>query len=328
MKEDLIQVIIPIYKAESVIGRCLTSLKNQTYSNFIVYMINDCSPDNSCRICQEIVDNDKRFQLISLDKNSGAAHARNVGLELADLDNGYLAFIDADDYIHPMYLEHLLKLLKDNESDFSWVSVNNTFMEKELEFPLIEFDKEKIFNITGHDLLLREDLRIMYLMVWGKLFRSFLWKDVRFNEEYEYYEDGATTFKAIYKAKKITVSDLKLYSYYYSMNSATRSSNNETKLINGLSTEIDKIRFYKSLNEKDLTDMAYIAYLNTILGIMRTTDKIKDKELRKKVWKLYIANYKRIFSNQHINNVQKMKYVLYRIDPDIQKLYLKLKFGC
>ncbi|WP_248406177.1 glycosyltransferase family 2 protein [Butyrivibrio fibrisolvens] len=325
--KDLIQVIIPIYKAQEFLYRCLISIKNQTYTNFIVYLINDASPDNSLEICRKISQEDARFKVISLLKNSGPAHARNVGLEHADLKQGYIAFIDADDYIEPRYFEHLVNLLKDSDADFSWVSVNNTFEKEKLVFPEIDCDKEKIFSITGHDLLLREDLRIMYLMVWGKLFKSSLWKDVRFNEAYHYFEDGATTFKVIYKAGKVIVSDLKLYNYYYSENSVTRSGINTTKLIDGLNTEIDKIDFYKEKNEKDLMDMAYIAYLNTILGILRQTDKRQYKNLRSKVWKLYRQSYKNVFDNKNISNTQKLKYCLYRINPDIQKLYLKLKLG-
>lgn len=325
--KDLIQVIIPVYKAHDYLRRCLISIKNQTYTNFIVYMIEDASPDDSLEICRKMSQEDERFKLIVLLQNSGAAHARNVGLEHIDLTQGYVAFIDADDYVNPRYFEHLLKLIKDNNADFSWVSVNNTFEKEKLLFPDIDYDNEKTYSITGHDLLLREDLRIMYLMVWGKLFKSSMWKDIRFNEAYHYYEDGATTFKVIYNADKVIVSDLKLYNYYYSENSATRSEINPIKLIDGLNTEIDKIKFYKDRNEKDLTDMAYIAYLNTILRIMRITDKGEYKNLRKKIWKFYKENYKKVFDNKYISNTQKFKYVLYRINPDLQKIYLKLKFG-
>lgn len=325
--KNLIQVIIPIYKAQEFLSRCLISIKNQTYTDFVVYMIEDASPDGCREICHKMSLEDERFKLISLSQNSGAAHSRNVGLDHADLTKGYIAFIDADDYINPKYFEHLIKLLKDSNADFSWVSVNNTFEKKKCIFPDIEYEKEKIYAITGHDLLLREDLRIMYLMVWGKLFKAHLWKNVRFNEAYHYYEDGATTFKVIYEAQKIIVSDLKLYNYYYSENSATRSSINEVKLLDGLNTEIDKIEFYKAKKEKDLTDMAYIAYLNTILQILRKTDRTNYKSLRKKVWKLYRDNYKKVFDNRKISICQKMKYVIYRINPDIQKVYLKMKFG-
>lgn len=325
--KDLIQVIIPIYKAEDVIHRCLLSLQKQSYTNFVVYMVDDCSPDNCGEICRNMEKIDERFKLISLLNNGGAAFARNEGLRHADLKNGYIAFVDADDYLHPRYLEHLLKLIKESDSDFSWVSVNNTFEKEDLVFPEIDFEKEKLFCISGHELLLREDLRIMYLMVWGKLFKSWMWEDIRFNEDYHYFEDGATTFKAIYKAKKIIVSDLKLYNYYYSTDSATRRKAGEDRFLEGLNTEIDKINFYLDKKEKDLTDMAYIAYLNTILKILRQTNRRDNKDLRKKVWGMYKAKYKKSFENKHISKIQKIKYLLYRINPDIQKIYLKMKFN-
>jgi glycosyltransferase involved in cell wall biosynthesis len=326
MDRDLIQVIIPVYKAEAFLERCLTSILDQSYRNYVVYMVDDCSPDESWKICARFAEMDKRFNLIRLDQNRGAAHARNCGLERADLSMGYIAFVDADDYLHPEYLEHLYRLLTDNQADFSWVSVHNTFEKTRIELEDVDFAKESTYTISGHDLLLREDLRIMYLMVWGKLFRSSLWEDVRFNEKYHFYEDGATTFKVIYKAEKAVVSDMKLYNYFYSADSATRSRVSEVRQRDGLATEVDKIRFYTEKHESDLLDMAYIAYLNTILGIMRQTDDSHNRQFRKEIWDLYKKNYRKVFRNRNISGGQKFKYFLYRLNPAIQELYLKIKF--
>jgi glycosyltransferase involved in cell wall biosynthesis len=71
MDRDLIQVIIPVYKAEAFLERCLTSILDQSYRNYVVYMVDDCSPDESWKICARFAEMDKRFNLIRLDQNRG-----------------------------------------------------------------------------------------------------------------------------------------------------------------------------------------------------------------------------------------------------------------
>ncbi len=327
MNREQIQIIIPVYKSEKFIERCLKSIINQTYTDYVVYMVDDCSPDNSAEICNKYCAQDERFKLISAPKNGGAGHARNIGLDSADLENGYIAFIDSDDYLHPQYLEHLYKLLKDNDADFSWVSVHNTFEKNALEFENVDFDTEYTYTISGHDLLLREDLRVMYLMVWGKLFKSSLWNDIRFDESYKYYEDGATTYKVIYKAKNVVVSDIKLYNYFYSDNSATRSDISKIRILDGIRTETDKIDFYQANNEEDLMDMAYIAYLNTLLAAIRNGAGMGDdgRQIRRDARMQYRKSYLKALKNNNISKKQKIKYIVYRFFPDLQRLNIYLK---
>ncbi len=322
---EQITVIIPVYQAESFLDRCLKSIVNQEYRNLRVLLVEDCSKDNSREICKKWVEKDSRFELIALDKNGGAANARNMGLDNASFDEGYIAFVDADDYLHPSYFTYLYDLLKKNDADFSWCGVHNTFETEKMEFAdLSSTDNE--YTISGKDLLTREDLRIMYSMVWGKLFRSKLWKDIRFDTKYSYYEDGGTTFKVIYNASLVAISQRPLYNYFYSVDSATRSSVNETKLRDGIETELDKIRFYTSKNEAELLEMAYVAYLNTLLKCCREVKKnLNNDSLYREFFYKYKANYMRCVKNTSLPISQRMKYLIYRICPGVQEYYIKLK---
>lgn len=323
--EEKISIIIPVYNAENFLDRCLQSIVNQEYKNLRIILVEDCSKDNSRAVCEKWVSKDSRIELVALDKNGGAANARNHGLERVDFDNSFVAFVDSDDYLHPTYFTYLYELLSRNNADFSWCGVHNTFEKEKMEFAEVK-GEDKEYMLTGKELLLREDLRIMYCMVWGKLFKGFLWKDIRFDTKYSYYEDGGTTFKVIYKADKVAISQRPLYNYYYSQNSATRSDVNTTKLLDGIETEIDKIRFYREKNETALLDMAYVAYLNTLLKCLREIDSsIGDKTLYNRIFTEYKANYMRVVRNKSLPASQRAKYLVYRIAPHAQQKYIDLK---
>ena len=100
-----VSVIVPAYKAEKYIRRCIDGILNQTYRDFELILIDDGSPDNSGHICDEYAAKDGRIRVIH-QKNSGASAARNAGLDCAVGD--YVVFCDSDDLVAPMWLEHLV----------------------------------------------------------------------------------------------------------------------------------------------------------------------------------------------------------------------------
>lgn len=324
--QEKINVIVPIYKAEEFMDRCVNSIVNQTYKNLKIYLVDDCSPDYSGIKCDGWAKKDNRIEVVHLAKNSGAAGARNAALNLIDYKEGYIAFVDSDDYIHPQYLEYLYDSLQKEAADISWVSVHNTYEKKKEEYEEVDFEHVKQRKMSGKALLMHEEWRVMYCMVWGKLFKAHLWEKIRFPETYHYYEDGATTFKVLYDAKQIIMSDIKLYNYFYSSESATRSEVSEIKMRDGLQTEIDKLEFYKEKNEPQLLEMAYIAYLNTLLKNIQHSRECKDfVQFRKEMLKLYHESYMHGVRNRNISKVKRIKYLIYRICPDIQRYYIWIK---
>lgn len=120
MNDDLVSIIVPVYNAEKFIKDTIKTVLNQTYQNWELLLINDCSDDKSTNIIKEYRKNDKRIHLINLAKNSGAAIARNTGIDNA---NGrYIAFLDADDLWDEKKLEKQLKFIKDNNYEFTYTS--------------------------------------------------------------------------------------------------------------------------------------------------------------------------------------------------------------
>lgn len=94
-------IIIPVYKCEPFLRRCLDSIQSQSFENWEAILIDDGSPDNSGKICDEYVERDSRFKVIHK-SNSGVSDTRNKGLDVANGE--FIVFIDSDDWIGPNYL--------------------------------------------------------------------------------------------------------------------------------------------------------------------------------------------------------------------------------
>lgn len=325
-----VYVIVPAYNADKYVDSCLKSILNQTYINFTVIVIDDASTDDTLNIINHYVKKDKRIVCIHSDINKGVASARNLGLDYVQKHNfdGFICFVDVDDFIHPAYLQVLVDKQKKSNADIVWCQPYNT--EKrypDITFGSLDIEDSKDGYYSGKELLLQEKYRIMYSMVWGKLFSSRLWNNVRFPEELRYYEDGATTFKAIYNANLVLMTDLKMYYYYYSPNSSTRSGSSVEKCECGIATAIEKIDFYKKHFEEELVSMAYVGYANTLLKNIRESNAIGNNEYMNKMKKTYKQVYLKAIKCNTIGIDQKSKFIVYRFFPSIQKYYIKIKLA-
>ena len=108
-EDFLISIVIPIYNAEKYLEECLNSIKNQTYKNFEVIMVNDGSKDESETICKRFLEYDARFRYFTKE-NGGVSSARNLGLD--NVKGDFITFIDSDDWIAENHLELLINSIK------------------------------------------------------------------------------------------------------------------------------------------------------------------------------------------------------------------------
>ena len=114
--KELISIIVPIYKVEKYIAKCIESLIEQTYSTYEIILVNDGSTDNSLEICNSFKKRDKRIKVYTKE-NGGLSDARNYGLKKAV--GSYICFIDSDDWVDNDFIEVLYNLLKKNKCDIS-----------------------------------------------------------------------------------------------------------------------------------------------------------------------------------------------------------------
>ena len=111
-----ISVIIPVYKVEKYLDKCVESIVNQTYKNLEIILVDDGSPDNCPAMCDEWAEKDERIRVIHKE-NGGVSSARNAALEVATGD--YIGFVDSDDWIELDMYEYLVSLILDNDAQIA-----------------------------------------------------------------------------------------------------------------------------------------------------------------------------------------------------------------
>src|SRR5574344_122915 len=128
---DLVSIIVPVYKVEPYLKRCLDIILNQTYKNIEIILVDDGSPDKCPQICDEYAKKDNRIIVIH-QENGGLSAARNTGLDIAKGE--YISFVDSDDWVHLQYIEVLLtSALKENADIIigNHIRVNNSLIQHE-----------------------------------------------------------------------------------------------------------------------------------------------------------------------------------------------------
>lgn len=118
MKEDLVSIVIPVYNSEKFLKDTIKTVEEQTYTNWELIFVDDCSKDNSVKIIQNEGEKNPKVKLIELEQNSGAAIARNAGINAAK--GRYIAFLDADDLWNKEKIEKQVKFMKKNNYAFSF----------------------------------------------------------------------------------------------------------------------------------------------------------------------------------------------------------------
>jgi len=120
MQKDLVSIITPLYNSEKLISETIESVASQSYKNFEMIIVDDCSSDNGVNIVKKYQKNDDRIKLIKLSKNSGAAVARNTAIKNAH--GRYIAFLDSDDLWSSKKLELQIKFMHENYYAFTYTN--------------------------------------------------------------------------------------------------------------------------------------------------------------------------------------------------------------
>ncbi len=123
---ELVSIIVPVYKTERYLCRCVNSIKRQDYRELEIILIDDGSPDNSGMLCEELAQTDNRIRVIHKE-NGGLSSARNAGIEAAKGD--YLCFVDSDDYIRTDFVSTLIGVIRQYGADIARIDYIEVFTE-------------------------------------------------------------------------------------------------------------------------------------------------------------------------------------------------------
>ena len=211
----LISVIIPIYKVETYLDECIASVVSQTYRNLEIILVDDGSPDNCPRMCDEWANMDNRVRVIHK-TNGGLSDARNAGIDVAKGE--YIAFVDSDDYIKPDMIEMLYAALGKEGADIAACGILSCEGKKETAWGCSSFvgNSEQILAMLYND-------ASYPVAAWNKLYRRSCWNELRFPLD-KTCEDAFTTYLLIHNANRIVTIPETLYCYRIRCGSIMTSS--------------------------------------------------------------------------------------------------------
>lgn len=211
-----ISVIVPVYKVEAFLNRCIDSILSQTYSAFELILVDDGSPDNCGIICDEYAEKDSRVTVIH-QENGGLSAARNTGIEYAlKTDSEWIAFIDSDDWIHPQYLEILLAAAVLQKAKIVQCDYESTNSDA-IAYQSIEIRDENVSSVPAKDFYSLNHFPI--IQAWAKIYHKSLMKQpIRFPVG-KINEDRFTTYKWFFSLPSIALVHEKMYYYYLRNNS-------------------------------------------------------------------------------------------------------------
>ena len=311
----LISVVVPVYNVEKYLHKCIDSILSQTYIYFELILIDDGSTDDSSQICDEYVNSDKRVRAFHK-KNGGQSSARNLGIDVACGE--YITFIDSDDFVKNNYLEIMLKLAIENNSEIVQCSFDfgdDGLFKNSNYKPLI-----KVYS--GSHALTTSSLKVLACC---KLYKSNIFEDIRF-PLLKKYEDDAIYYKLIYRANKVVITNLKLYYYLQRMGSILRE-NSHFLSIDFIEAYNERLSFFKLKNEIILYEKSIEKYCVVLMTFyMKCKKDPQNTNNLENIYASFCEKFKMIKNTKSVSWIRKLIFYIFKIFPNISSfLVLKLK---
>ena len=285
--KDLISIIIPIYKVEKFLDRCVESVVNQTYSNLEIILVDDGSPDNCPYMCDEWAEKDSRIKVIHK-LNGGLSDARNEGLKSST--GKYVGFVDSDDWIAPEMYERLLQSIIIEHSDIAACSVEMIWENNSQSSRMLVQQNNCILNRKDAQEALLDETKLKQ-PVWYKLYRKSIIKDIPFAKG-KYHEDIFWSFQAIGNANRVSIID---YVGYYCLQRCESIMGQKYSLkrldaVEGKCSRQDYLRInFPELEDKALVDLWFTCLYHgqAVLRELKKDEKIQALEFLNKIINKY-----------------------------------------
>ena len=241
-----ISIIIPVYKVEKYLDRCVQSVLNQSFSDFEVILVDDGSPDQCPRLCEKYKEQDERVVVLHR-QNGGLSAARNSGLHwvIENSNSEWVTFIDSDDWIDMFYLDALY-----NAAILHNCNVAVANFKRVCEFQSCETSSYQIREINTVDFF--REQRVNAVIAWGKLFKKSEFLMLSFPEG-KIHEDEFTTYKILFRYKTIAWIEQPLYFYFQNENGIMAEHWTPKRLFQ-IEALTEQIAFFKKSGFADLVD--------------------------------------------------------------------------
>lgn len=322
-----VSIIIPVYKVEKFLTRCLDSVLGQTLKEIEVILVDDGSPDNCGRICDEYAAKDKRVIVIHK-KNAGVSAARNSGLEVASGE--FVGFVDSDDYVAATMFEDMYRqaVLADAEMAMCQFAITDGVTDELVhrssgdDFEVLKFDNKKAFEIIA-------DFSCpVQVMVWNKLFKKKLIQNLCFDTNKRMAEDLEFLMRALFKSKTVVYVPYALYAYYAQREGAAtfhadhsiawylEQNSNITSIMDEVAQNCASVKElaigYKCVNG----DLSIANAMVRAGKLDLEAVKLVKNDLKNNIWKIMMSE---------IHAVKKIQILLFMVSPALYMKVMKKK---
>lgn len=325
--DELISIIVPVYKVESYLKKCIKSIVNQTYRNIEIILVDDGSPDDCGKICDEFSEQDSRIVVIHKE-NGGLSDARNAGLDIAK--GNYIGFVDSDDWIACDMYEKLLNAIHKYDAEIAICCIKKIRKDKtevqDIERNIV-YSKQKAL----YELIVDKNVNSF---AWNKLYKKELFQNLRFPKG-RVFEDTLFMYQIFEKANRVVHINEPLY-YYLRRDDSILGTWPLKVEIDFCIAQQDRFRVMQKLHP-ELIPLLTKKYFSTVENVGRAllTAKKEDVINNKKRLKGEIVTFLKENKILIKNNVVKSKYwraifalsypMLYiKVFPKLKRVYKKL----
>jgi len=304
---NTISIIVPVYKTENYLQDCVNSIMNQDYLDFELILVDDGSPDQSGKICDELAAGESKIKVIHK-KNGGLSSARNAGLVVATGE--YVCFIDSDDYVEKDYLSTLYNLVFKYKTEFAKVEYVEVYSRN---YSDTSIDAEKEIVYTGDDVERAYlDLKVDSVCVF--LYSRQLIRETRFLEG-KTSEDIPFNFEIFQKARSLAYKPVKKYYYYHNSESISNGSFDKN-MLNYLTFRRNIYEHYLQKGNAYLIRKSEVLYARAAMGLMARmalygiSKNMNERKFRIFLKKEFDAHCKAFYSDKDVPRSRKGLAVL------------------
>lgn len=312
----LVSIIVPVYKVEKYICRCIDSILGQTYQNFELIMVDDGSPDHSRQICEEYAKKDSRIHVIR-QENQGVSAARNKGLDISSGE--YICFVDSDDYIDGHLLSTVIPQMIKKDADvaiFNAQIVHGTVPGEILGWNIhseeIENSQIKQYLLQGYD-----------SYVWRKIYKRDIWENIMFPVGKK-YEDLYIMAHLIQNINNIIAIPRVLYYYECEDHGSITQNRDIRSLFDACDAWIANMDYVSGKMKEWYYLNAVCIFIECIIRFNKYTEfcgefkNIKDSNLQFKYQKI-------LQMDMHKYRILAYRFIQYRISVFRYKLFSNLQ---
>lgn len=247
---DKITIVVPCYNVEDNIEKCISSIKNQSYTNFEAIFVDDGSKDKTRDEIQKYIEDDDRM-IYAYKENGGPSSARNFGIEKAS--GKYICFVDSDDHIENNYLKELYDNLIENRSDIALCYFNRVYENK--------VDLNKVH--PGFDNLIK------FPAAWNKICKTSLFKDndIRYPEG-KISEDLCAFTKLLMITENVSIVEKPLYQYMQSSASISHACDDRIYDVYGIIEDLEDFAHKNNVYNKYEQHLEFISIYHILIGVI------------------------------------------------------------